>query len=53
MLEAPSSSALRKPATGSFTQIAGCNDSLHPHFGCVAFHDVPLTKRGEQFQPPF
>ena len=34
---------LRQPATGSLTQIQGWNDSLHPCWWYVAFHDVPVV----------
>src|SRR5699024_9370555 len=34
---------LRQPATGSLTQIQGWNDSLHPCWWYVVFHDVPVV----------
>ena len=34
---------LCQPATGSLTQIQGWNDSLHPCWWYVAFHDVPVV----------
>ena len=34
---------LRQPATGSLTQIQGWNESFHPCWWYVAFHDVPVV----------
>lgn len=36
---------LSQPATGSLTQIQGCNESIHPCWRYVAFHDVPVGIR--------
>ena len=36
---------LCQPATGSLTQIQGCNESFHPCWRYVAFHDVPVGIR--------
>ena len=44
---------LRKPATGSFTQIAGCNDSLHPTLGASRFTTYLLQKGVSNSSPPF
>ena len=40
---------LRQPATGSLTQIQGWNESLHPCWRCVAFHDVLGENKGALF----
>ena len=41
---------LRQPATGSLTQIQGWNDSLHPCWWYVAFHDVLSENKGALFR---
>ena len=40
---------LRQPATGSLTQMQGWNESLHPCWRCVAFHDVLSENKGALF----
>ena len=41
---------LRQPATGSLTQIQGRNESFHPCWWYVAFHDVLSENKGALFR---
>ena len=40
---------LRQPATGSLTQIQGWNDSFHPCWWYVVFHDILSENKGALF----